>query len=86
MVLAGYIIEFLFGGLGLIPTERTAAVAVEGIRWNYTTVLNIVFLMLAAALVLRFFRTGGRAMLGMMGGRPDEHDHHAHAVHSAQRG
>ena len=77
MVLAGYVIEFLFGGLGLIPTERTAAIAEEGIRWNYTTILNIVFLVLAAALVLRFFRSGGGAMLRMMGGRPDEHDHHA---------
>ena len=77
MVLAGYVIEFLFGGLGLIPTERTAAIAEEGIRWNYTTILNIVFLVLAAALVLRFFRSGGGAMLRMMGGRPDEQDHHA---------
>jgi uncharacterized protein len=77
MVLAGYLIEFLFGGLGLIPTERTAAIAEEGIRWNYTTILNIVFLVLAAALVLRFFRSGGGAMLRMMGGRPDEQDHHA---------
>ena len=86
MVLAGYIIEFLFGGLGLIPTERTAAVAVEGVRWNYTTVLNIIFLLLAAALVVRFFRTGGRAMLRMMGGRPDGHDHHPGMAHSAHRG
>ena len=77
MVLAGYLIEFLFAGLGLIPTERTAAIAEEGIRWNYTTILNIIFLVLAAALVLRFFRSGGGAMLRMMGGRPDEQDHHA---------
>jgi len=77
MVLAGYLIEFLFGGLGLIPTERTAAIAEEGIRWNYTTILNIIFLVLAAALVLRFFRSGGGAMLRMMGGRPDEQDHRA---------
>src|SRR6185437_9506550 len=77
MVLAGYLIEFLFGGLGLIPAERTAAIAEEGIRWNYTTILNIVFLVLAAALVLRFFRSGGGAMLRMMGGRPDEQDHRA---------
>src|SRR5689334_7776475 len=77
MVLAGYVIEFLFGGLGLIPAERTTAIAEEGIRWNYTTILNIVFLVLAAALVLRFFRSGGGTMLRMMGGRPDEHGHHA---------
>src|SRR6185437_2236306 len=52
MVLAAYAVEFAFGGLGLIPAERTAAIAEEGIRWNYTTILNIVFLVLAAALVL----------------------------------
>jgi hypothetical protein len=70
MVIAGYIVEFLFGGLGLIPAERAARVAEAGVRWNYTTVLNIVFLLLAAALLVRFFRTGGRSMLKMMGGSP----------------
>ncbi len=71
MVLGGYIVEFLFGGLGLIPAERTAKVAEAGIQWNYTTVLNIIFLLLAAALLARFFRSGGAAMLKMMGGSPD---------------
>jgi uncharacterized protein len=79
MVAAGYIIEFLFGGLGLIPAERTAKVGDMGVHWNYTTVLNIIFLLLAAALLVRFFRSGGAAMLKMMGGSPDEHQHHAHA-------
>jgi hypothetical protein len=49
----------------------------EGISWNCTTWLNIVFLILAALLVVRFVRTGGIAMLRMMGGSPDaaaEHD------------
>jgi uncharacterized membrane protein YraQ (UPF0718 family) len=78
MVLAGYAVEFLFGGLGLIPAERTANVAEAGIQWNYTTVLNIIFLLLAAALLVRFFRSGGVAMLRMMGGRPDMAEHHAH--------
>ena len=77
MVLAGYLIEFLFGGLGLIPAERTADIGEQGISWNYTTILNIIFLVLAAALVLRFFRSGGGAMLRMMNGRPGEHDQHA---------
>jgi uncharacterized protein len=71
MVFAGYIIEFLFGGLGLIPAERTAKVAAETISWNYTTILNIIFLLVAAALVVRFFRSGGGPMLKMMGGGPD---------------
>jgi uncharacterized protein len=80
MVLAGYAVEFLFGGLGLIPAERAAKVADTGIQWNYTTVLNIIFLLLAAALLLRFFRTGGPAMLKMMNGPPGEHEHHAHGI------
>jgi hypothetical protein len=79
MVAAGYIIEFTFGGLGLIPAERAAKVTQTGIQWNYTTVLNIIFLLLAAALLVRFFRSGGRPMLKMMGGGPAGHEHHAHA-------
>ncbi|SNQ48555.1 hypothetical protein FRACA_260008 [Frankia canadensis] len=54
---------------------RHAKVGADGIRWNYTTVLNILFLLLAAALVVRFLSTGGRAMLAMMGGGPDDHGH-----------
>jgi uncharacterized protein len=80
MVVAGYIIEFLFGGLGLIPAERTAKVGDTGVHWNYTTVLNIIFLLIAAALLVRFFRSGGAAMLKMMGGGPDEHEQHAQAA------
>ncbi|WP_062986368.1 permease [Nocardia anaemiae] len=76
MVGAGYLVEILFGTTNLIPTERNAMVMAEGIRWNYTTWLNIAFLMLAAVLVTIFMRTGGIPMLRMMGGSPDtEHDH-----------
>jgi uncharacterized protein len=71
MVAAGYVIELVFTPLGLVPTgARHARVGDDGIRWNYTTILNICFLLLAAALVSRFLRTGGRAMLAMMGGDP----------------
>jgi uncharacterized membrane protein YraQ (UPF0718 family) len=72
MVVAGYIIEFVFGALGLVPAERTARVGAQGIEWNYTTVLNIIFLLLAAALLVRFFRSGSGPMLKMMGGAPDQ--------------
>jgi uncharacterized protein len=82
MVAGGYIIEFLFSGLGLIPAGRDAKVAVTGIQWNYTTVLNIIFLLLAAALVVRFFRSGAGPMLKMMGG-PADHDQHAHGAAAA---
>jgi uncharacterized protein len=71
MVAAGYLIEFVFAPLGLGPTgRRHANVGADGIRWNYTTVLNLVFLLLAALLIWRFLTTGGRRMLSMMGGAP----------------
>jgi uncharacterized membrane protein YraQ (UPF0718 family) len=75
MVVAGYAIELIFGGLGLVPASRNAMVMESGITWNYTTWLNIAFLALAAVLVFRFFRSGGLPMLRMMGGRPESHVH-----------
>jgi uncharacterized membrane protein YraQ (UPF0718 family) len=77
MVAAGFVVEVLFGALNLIPTERNATVMEASISWNYTTYLNIVFLVLAAALVIRFVRSGGRDMLKMMGGAPDAMAHGA---------
>ncbi|MBK3566525.1 MULTISPECIES: permease [unclassified Streptomyces] len=82
MAVAGYIVEFAFGGLGLIPDQADAKIPDDGITWNYTTWLNIAFLLLAASLVVRFLRSGGPAMLRMMGGSPDhgeqhqQHEHH----------
>jgi uncharacterized membrane protein YraQ (UPF0718 family) len=43
-----------------------------GISWNYTTWLDIAFLVLGAILVVRFVRTGGVPMLRMMNGAPAE--------------
>ena len=81
MAAAGYLIELIFGSLGLIPAGRHAKVIEASVQWNYTTVLNIIFLILAAALCYRFARTGGIPMLKMMGGPPDEaSDQHAHAA------
>jgi uncharacterized protein len=90
MVAAGYIIEFAFGGLGLIPAHRTAHVAETAITWNYTTVLNIIFLLLAAALLARFFRSGAGPMLKMMRGQPAVENQEAHcdpgpAAHAESR-
>jgi hypothetical protein len=70
MVVAGYIVEILFSLLGLVPTERNAKVGETTIQWNYTTVLNIVALLVATGLIYRFVRTGGMPMLRMMGGKP----------------
>jgi uncharacterized protein len=86
MAAAGYIIELLFGALGIIPTNHDVRTITEGIHWNYTSVLNILFLILAALLVVRFLRTGGPAMLRMMNAPAQEmtHEHgdlrmHGHA-------
>jgi uncharacterized protein len=74
MASAGYFVELVFGGLGLIPSPARAKIPDQGVSWDYTTWLNIAFLVLAAALVVRFARTGGLAMLRMMGGSPDSHE------------
>ena len=71
MALAGYVVELAFGGLGLVPARATAKIPDGGVAWDYTTWLNIVFLILAAILVVRFARTGGPMMLKMMGGAPE---------------
>jgi uncharacterized membrane protein YraQ (UPF0718 family) len=73
MVAAGLLVELVFGGLGLIPEQRAAKVVEASITWNYTTILNLVFLAVAAVLVVRFLRTGGPAMLRMMSGPPSAH-------------
>jgi hypothetical protein len=72
MVLGGYVVELLFGGLGLVPDPSQAQVAEQGITWNYTTILNLIALALTALLLVRFYRTGGREMLSMMGGEPED--------------
>jgi hypothetical protein len=72
MVVAGLAVETLFGILGLIPDQRNAKVVESTVTWNYTTILNIGFLVLSAVLVARFLRTGGPAMLRMMSGPPTE--------------
>jgi uncharacterized protein len=66
MAVAALIVEVVFGALGLIPEERKAQVVEASVTWNYTTWLNIAFLVLAALLVWRFLRTGGPEMLRMM--------------------
>jgi hypothetical protein len=71
MVAAGYAVELIFGAAGLIPSTRNAKVLDATVSWDYTTYLNIVFIVVAAALLWRFFRSGGAMMLKMMGGNPE---------------
>jgi uncharacterized membrane protein YraQ (UPF0718 family) len=78
---AGYVAELVFGGLGIVPSRASARLPDQGISWDYTTWLNIVFLLLAAVLIVRFVRSGGISMLKMMGGSPDT-GHDGHSGHS----
>ena len=80
MAVAALIVELIFRGLALIPSERNARVVEASITWNYTSWLNLAFLVLAGLFVGRFLNTGGPAMLRMMN-RPAAHGsahHHAH--------
>jgi uncharacterized membrane protein YraQ (UPF0718 family) len=80
MAVAALIVELIFGGFGLIPSERKARVVEASITWDYTTWLNLAFLVLAGLLVWRFLKTGGPAMLRMMNksAGPGLAKHHAH--------
>jgi len=69
------VVEGIFGVLGLTPSERTARVIETTITWNYTTWLNIAFLLLAGVLGRRFLRTGGPGMLRMMNAPAASHKH-----------
>jgi uncharacterized protein len=81
MAAAGLIVNLLFSALGLIPTgPRHAKVIEASVSFDYTTVLNIVFLVVAAVLVTRYFRKGGGvAMLKMMNTPMGESHEPAHS-------
>jgi uncharacterized membrane protein YraQ (UPF0718 family) len=84
MVSAGLITEGLFTLLHLIPTTRQALVLDPHITLNYTTILNLIFLVVSGILLTRYLKTGGPEMMAMMdspGGGDCHHEHdmdHAH--------
>ena len=80
MSLAALAVEYLFGALHLIPARDGANIMMEHIRWNYTSVLNIIFLVITGLLLWRFLRTGGPAMMKMMDHAPDDESAH-HCCH-----
>ncbi len=63
--MAGFLLASFYAAM-----VAAGLVVESSVTWNYTTILNLVFLTLAAVLVVRFLRTGGPAMLKMMGGPP----------------
>ncbi len=81
MAAAAFLVDLLFGALGLIPNAHRAQIAMAAFAWNYTTWLNIVFLCLAALLLWRFLTTGGPNMLRMMNGARGHSRHDNHSEH-----
>jgi uncharacterized protein len=88
MAAAGLIVDLLFKLLSLEPTgARHAQVTNAGVSWDYTTVLNIAFLALAAVLVVRYFRRGGGlTMLRMMNTPPASEGRSRHPTSVLQPG
>jgi uncharacterized protein len=50
MSTAGLLTELIFKAGGIIPKTRPAVIAAEHLSWNYTTILNIVFLAVLAGI------------------------------------
>ncbi|HVC35968.1 MAG TPA: permease [Candidatus Dormibacteraeota bacterium] len=79
MVVAGWLTELIFGLGGIIPKTHHVVAIGEHITFNYTTVLNIIFIGIVGWLVVRFISTGALPMLKMMGGNPHkEKQEHCH--------
>jgi YHS domain-containing protein len=70
MALAGFLVGGAFQLLGLAPTNHHVTVFETQPSWNYTTFLDIAFLVLMAALAWRFVTTGGIEMLRAHARRP----------------
>ena len=66
MALAGFLIGGAFRLLGLTPTNHHVTVFETTPTWNYTTFLDLVFLVLMALMAWRFFTTGGPDMIRAM--------------------
>jgi uncharacterized membrane protein YraQ (UPF0718 family) len=79
MAVAGYVVEILFAALHIVPANRSILAPVENISLNFTSILNIAFLILSAVLVWRFLKTGGPEMMRMMSKSPE--DGHEHSCH-----
>jgi uncharacterized membrane protein YraQ (UPF0718 family) len=83
MAATGYVVEVIFGALGLIPATREVKALNPQFSLNIDTYLDIVAIVLTVVLLVRFFRTGGGPMLRMMGGSPEGGHGIAHGSHGA---
>ncbi len=71
MALAGFLVGGAFQLLGLAPTNHHVTVFETQPTWNYTTFLDIAFLVVMAVLAWRFITTGGIDMLRAHARRPE---------------
>src|ERR1700716_687314 len=71
MALAGFLVGGAFQLLGLAPTNHHVTVFETMPTWNYTSFLDIAFLLLMAVLAWRFVTTGGLEMLRAHSRRPE---------------
>ncbi len=72
MALAGFLVGGAFQLLGLAPTNHHVTVFETQPTWNYTTFLDIAFLVLIGVLAWRFVTTGGMEMLRAHAHRPED--------------
>ncbi|MGH8371571.1 MAG: permease [Gammaproteobacteria bacterium] len=82
MVIAALCVEGLFALCGWLPVRRSIGVAMAQISFNYTAVLDIVFLIVAVILVVTFYRSGGPQMMRMMESGQHDHGHDHHSDHA----
>ena len=82
MAMAGFLVGGAFQLLGLAPTNHHVTVLETQPTWNYTTFLDIGFLLLMALLAWRFVTTGGIDMLRAHSRRPEA----GHGEHEAFEG
>jgi len=71
MALAGFVVGGAFQLLGLAPTNHHVTILETQPSWNYTTFLNIAFLILMAVMAWRFVTTGGLEMLRSHAHKPE---------------
>ena len=74
MALAGFLISVLFQLIGIAPAHHPVTVLESHPEWNYTSFLNLGFLLLMAVLGWRFLTTGGIEMLRAMDAAPDKRE------------
>ena len=85
MAVAGFLVGGVFQLLGLVPTNHHVAILETQPTWNYTSFLDIAFVLLMVVLGWRFLTTGGPAMIRAMA-HPGEMAHAGHGGHEGHEG